>query len=63
MNDNRVFLVLELCKGGELFDKIISKKFLTEKEAASILKVITMTVDYLHRNGVCFFFRVSIFTC
>jgi serine/threonine protein kinase len=44
--------VVELCRGGELFDKIIAKKFLTEKEAASILKVIVNAVDYLHRNGV-----------
>lgn len=45
-------MVLELCRGGELLDKIIAKKFLTEKEAASILRVIVNAVDYLHRNGV-----------
>ena len=47
--------MLELCKGGELLDKIIAKKFLTEKEAAGILKVIVNAVEYLHRNGVKFF--------
>ncbi len=50
--DNKVYLVLEYCKGGELLDKIIAKKFLTEKEAASILKVIATTMEYLHRHGV-----------
>jgi p90 ribosomal S6 kinase len=44
--------VLELCRGGELFDKIINKKFLTEKEAAGILRVIVQAVDYLHKHGV-----------
>ena len=44
--------MLELCKGGELFDKIINKKFLTEKEAAGILRVIVQAVDYLHKHGV-----------
>lgn len=43
---------MELCKGGELFDKIINKKFLTEKEAAGILRVIVQAVDYLHKHGV-----------
>ena len=52
MNHTKLYLVLELCQGGELFDKILSKRFLTEKEAACIIKVITSVVDYLHRNGV-----------
>jgi p90 ribosomal S6 kinase len=52
LNNNKLFLVLELCKGGELFDKIINKKFLTEKEAAGILRVIVQAVDYLHKHGV-----------
>ena len=59
--------MLEYCRGGELLDKIIVKKFLTEKEAASILKVITQTVDYLHRNGVSFVFfllcRIEVIVC
>lgn len=52
LNGTKVYLVLELCKGGELFDKIIKKKFLTEKEAASLIRVILNAVDYLHRNGI-----------
>lgn len=52
LNGSKVYLVLELCRHGELLDKILAKKFLTEKEAAGILKVIVNAVDYLHRNGV-----------
>jgi serine/threonine protein kinase len=52
LNGAKIFLVLELCRGGELLDKIIARKFLTEKEAASILKVIVNAVEFLHRNGV-----------
>lgn len=52
MNGSKVYLVLELCSGGELLDKIIAKKFLTEREAAQILKVIVNAVEYLHRQGV-----------
>jgi hypothetical protein len=29
-----------LCKGGELFDKIIEKEYFSEKEAAKIFKKI-----------------------
>ena len=52
LNGNKLFLVLELCRGGELLDHILEKKFLTEREAAAILKVIINAVDYLHRSGV-----------
>ena len=47
-----MYLVLELCRGGELFDKIIKKKFLTEKEASNTFRVIVNAVEFLHRNGV-----------
>lgn len=52
LNGQKVYLVLELCRNGELLDKMLAKKSLTEKEAASILRVIVNAVDYLHRNGV-----------
>lgn len=52
LNGNKVYLVLELCKGGELYEKLWKKKFMTEKEAVAIFKVIMNVVDYLHRNGV-----------
>jgi len=30
------YIVTEICKGGELFDEVIKRKHLTEKEAATI---------------------------
>lgn len=36
-DDKRYYLVTELCKGGELFDEIITKVNFTEKEAADII--------------------------
>jgi calcium-dependent protein kinase len=37
-DDNNVYLVTEICKGGELFDKIIENEYFSEKESARIFK-------------------------
>ncbi|KAM4694768.1 ribosomal protein S6 kinase alpha-2 [Discoglossus pictus] len=47
-----VYLVMELMRGGELLDKILRQKCFSEREASSVLCVITKTVDYLHAQGV-----------
>lgn len=48
----KVYLVLQLLKGGDLLDYISAKGRLTEKEASSILKTLVSTVAFLHDNGV-----------
>lgn len=48
-----IYLVLELCSGGELFDRIIEKKFYDETEARQIFKQIIKAIYYCHLNGVC----------
>lgn len=51
--DNRyIYLVQECCNGGELFNYIIKKKRLTEKEAAGIFHQLITAVNYLHKNGI-----------
>jgi calcium-dependent protein kinase len=37
-DDKNVYLITELCKGGELFDKIIEEEYFSEKYAAKIFK-------------------------
>lgn len=51
---------MELLKGGELLDKILSKQSFSEREASSVLEVITKTVKYLHDNGVKYIFILVI---
>lgn len=46
------YLVMELVKGGELFKKIVAKKFYPEFAARDLLRQLVMTVDYLHTNNV-----------
>ncbi|XP_024992661.1 calcium-dependent protein kinase-like [Cynara cardunculus var. scolymus] len=47
-----VHLVMELCAGGELFDRIIAQGHYTEKAAASICRQIVNVVHVCHFMGV-----------
>ena len=56
--DNRyVFLIMEECLGGELFDRILdrieSKKLYSEKEACQIFKQMMSAVSYCHNEKIC----------
>ena len=56
-DDKYIYLIMEQCKGGELFDKIINhihkKKMFSEKEAASIVYQVISSLSYCHNNGIC----------
>ncbi|KAI8010977.1 Calcium-dependent protein kinase 19 [Camellia lanceoleosa] len=47
-----VHLVMELCAGGELFDRIIAKGHYSEKAASSICRAIVNVVHICHFMGV-----------
>ncbi|KAJ4767200.1 Calcium-dependent protein kinase family protein [Rhynchospora pubera] len=47
-----VHLVMELCAGGELFDRIIAKGHYTERAAASLLRTIVQIIHTCHSMGV-----------
>ncbi|KAF3453465.1 hypothetical protein FNV43_RR03905 [Rhamnella rubrinervis] len=47
-----VHLVMELCAGGELFDRIIAKGLYSERAAASICRSIVNVVNICHFMGV-----------
>jgi calcium-dependent protein kinase len=47
-----VHLVMELCAGGELFDRIIAKGKYTEQAAAALLRTIVEIVHTCHSLGV-----------
>ena len=47
-----VHLVMELCAGGELFDRIIAKGHYTERAAASLLRTIVQILHTCHSMGV-----------
>ena len=50
--EDKVYLVFELMRGGELLDKILRQKFFSEREARAVMEKVTNVVKYLHQNGV-----------
>lgn len=43
-----VYVVLEQCHGGELFDYVVEKGTLSEEEASTIIRNITSAVQHMH---------------
>lgn len=49
---NYIYLVMELLKGGELLDRILLLKRMSESEASAVLRTVTSALAYLHEHGV-----------
>lgn len=47
-----IYLVLEHVSGGELFDYIVSREKLSEKESRSFFRQIVSAVTYIHSKGL-----------
>lgn len=47
-----IFLVLELCRHGELFDYLTSVVALSEKKTKSIMKQLFEAVEFIHSQGI-----------
>ncbi|KAL0316406.1 UNVERIFIED_CONTAM: Calcium-dependent protein kinase [Sesamum radiatum] len=51
-DENAVHLVMELCEGGELFDRIVARGHYTERAAAAVMRTIVEVVQLCHKHGV-----------
>jgi len=57
---NYIYIVMELCTGGELFDKLYSQKVMpgekaprfTEADSQYLSKKMVASIAYLHHNGI-----------
>jgi len=52
VDDRSVDLVMELCTGGELFDRVINAGHFTEGTAAVVMQQIMRAVFYMHESGI-----------
>jgi serine/threonine protein kinase len=50
--ETHVWLVTELCSGGELFDYLVERGRLPEIEARRVFGELVVAVGYLHRHGI-----------
>ncbi|CAJ2673223.1 unnamed protein product [Trifolium pratense] len=51
-DDDAVHLVMELCKGRNLLDRIVGRGYYTECSAASVIKTVVEVVQMCHKHGV-----------
>uniref|UniRef100_A0A7N0U635 non-specific serine/threonine protein kinase n=1 Tax=Kalanchoe fedtschenkoi TaxID=63787 RepID=A0A7N0U635_KALFE len=51
-DDSAVHLVMELCEGGELFDRIVARGHYNERAAAAVTRTILEVVQLCHKHGV-----------
>ncbi|KAL1520547.1 hypothetical protein AB1Y20_022123 [Prymnesium parvum] len=50
---SKVFIVLELVTGGELFDRVVRSGRFDERTARRYFQQLVTGLDYCHRKGVC----------
>lgn len=50
--EENIVLILDLCKGGELFDALVMRESFNEKDAASIMNQLLRGVRHLHAKNV-----------
>lgn len=48
-----LYLVIELCAGGELFDIVADHGHLSEQRASQVMRSIVRGLEYLHSEGIC----------
>jgi len=51
MTDRKIYIVMELMEGGELFDYVVQKGTLTEEEASKIVRKVTSAIAYMHSKN------------
>ena len=48
-DEKNVYLITEMCTGGELFDKIVEKEYFEEAYASKIFRQILNAINYCHK--------------
>jgi serine/threonine protein kinase len=48
----RMYIVMELVTGGELFDRIIARQHFDENDARVLMHILISTVKHMHAHGI-----------
>jgi len=48
----KMYLIMELVTGGELFDRIVNRGSYSEKDASNVVRQIVSAIEYLHSMGI-----------
>jgi serine/threonine protein kinase len=49
---DRIFIIMEIMNGGELFDYVVEKGTLSEAEASVVVRKITSAIAHMHAHGI-----------
>ena len=56
-SERSLYIIMEECKGGEIFDRIIehiqNKQMYSEKDAANIFQQVMSCIQYCHNQNIC----------
>lgn len=52
ISKEKIYIVMELMEGGELFDYVVQKGTLTEEEASKIVRKVTSALVYMHDKNI-----------
>ena len=51
--EKELYMIMEYCSGGELFDYIVRHTRLSEKQACKFYLELVSGIEYIHQSGVC----------
>ena len=51
-DEKKFYIIMEFCENGELFNRIVEKRYLTEDEAALFYYQLINGLEYIHKNNI-----------
>ena len=51
-DEKKFYIIMEFCENGELFNRIVEKRYLTENEASLFYYQLINGLEYIHKNNI-----------
>ncbi len=49
---DKFYMVMEVCRGGELFDRIVAEEHYSEKKAAHVVRAVASALHFIHQHNI-----------